>query len=87
GRAEPTHRARDRSMNGAPGTRRRGAVAKGPRVIDLDLLLFGDAVMEGEELTLPHPEMQGRAVCARAAGGDCAGVGASGVGGDGRGVA
>jgi 2-amino-4-hydroxy-6-hydroxymethyldihydropteridine diphosphokinase len=32
-------------------------VAKGPRVIDLDLLLFGDVVMETAELTLPHPAM------------------------------
>ncbi|MGH9595912.1 MAG: 2-amino-4-hydroxy-6-hydroxymethyldihydropteridine diphosphokinase, partial [Edaphobacter sp.] len=44
----------------AMGRERDGAVAKGPRVIDLDLLLFGDAVMEAEELTLPHPEMQER---------------------------
>jgi 2-amino-4-hydroxy-6-hydroxymethyldihydropteridine diphosphokinase len=29
-------------------------------VIDLDLLLYGDRVMETEELTLPHPEMQER---------------------------
>jgi 2-amino-4-hydroxy-6-hydroxymethyldihydropteridine diphosphokinase len=35
-------------------------VAKGPRVIDLDLLLYGDVVMNTEELTLPHPEMQER---------------------------
>jgi 2-amino-4-hydroxy-6-hydroxymethyldihydropteridine diphosphokinase len=39
--------------------RERG-VANGPRVIDLDLLLYGDVVMETEELTLPHPEMQER---------------------------
>ncbi len=32
-------------------------VAKGPRTIDLDLLLFGDAVIETEGLTVPHPEM------------------------------
>jgi 2-amino-4-hydroxy-6-hydroxymethyldihydropteridine diphosphokinase len=42
------------------GREREGAVAKGPRVIDLDLLLYGDRVMETEELTLPHPEMQER---------------------------
>jgi 2-amino-4-hydroxy-6-hydroxymethyldihydropteridine diphosphokinase len=34
--------------------------AKGPRVIDLDLLLMGDAVMESVELTLPHPAMAER---------------------------
>ncbi len=44
----------------AMGREREGAVAKGPRVIDLDLLLYGDVVMETEELTLPHPEMQER---------------------------
>jgi 2-amino-4-hydroxy-6-hydroxymethyldihydropteridine diphosphokinase len=49
----------------AMGRERVGAVAKGPRVIDLDLLLYVDAeghaaVMETEELELPHPEMQAR---------------------------
>jgi 2-amino-4-hydroxy-6-hydroxymethyldihydropteridine diphosphokinase len=42
------------------GREREGAVPKGPRVIDLDLLLYGDVVMETEELTLPHPAMQER---------------------------
>jgi 2-amino-4-hydroxy-6-hydroxymethyldihydropteridine diphosphokinase len=41
----------------AMGRERVGAVAKGPRVIDLDLLLYGDVVMESEELTLPHPAL------------------------------
>ncbi|MEO6805534.1 MAG: 2-amino-4-hydroxy-6-hydroxymethyldihydropteridine diphosphokinase [Edaphobacter sp.] len=58
-RQSGTHSSRKRPRD-EWGTRREGAVAKGPRVIDLDLLLFGDAVMEAEELTLPHPEMQGR---------------------------
>jgi 2-amino-4-hydroxy-6-hydroxymethyldihydropteridine diphosphokinase len=44
----------------AMGRERVGAVAKGPRVIDLDLLLYGDVVLATEELTLPHPEMQER---------------------------
>ena len=44
----------------AKGAIAKGAIAKGPRVIDLDLLLYGDVVMETEELTLPHPEMQDR---------------------------
>jgi 2-amino-4-hydroxy-6-hydroxymethyldihydropteridine diphosphokinase len=39
----------------------RGKVpAKGPRVIDLDVLLMGDVVMETAELTLPHPAMRER---------------------------
>jgi 2-amino-4-hydroxy-6-hydroxymethyldihydropteridine diphosphokinase len=42
------------------GRERSGAVAKGPRVIDLDLLLYGQAVMNTTELTLPHPEMMER---------------------------
>jgi 2-amino-4-hydroxy-6-hydroxymethyldihydropteridine diphosphokinase len=33
----------------------------GPRVIDLDLLLYNGVVMSGPELTLPHPEMHRRA--------------------------
>ncbi|MGI8917956.1 MAG: 2-amino-4-hydroxy-6-hydroxymethyldihydropteridine diphosphokinase [Pyrinomonadaceae bacterium] len=32
-------------------------VARGPRVIDLDLLLFGDHTSTTELLTLPHPRM------------------------------
>jgi 2-amino-4-hydroxy-6-hydroxymethyldihydropteridine diphosphokinase len=32
-------------------------IPKGPRVIDLDLLLYGLVVMETEELVLPHPAM------------------------------
>jgi 2-amino-4-hydroxy-6-hydroxymethyldihydropteridine diphosphokinase len=44
----------------AMGRERVGAVAKGPRVIDLDLLLYGDVVMNTTELTLPHPEMMER---------------------------
>jgi 2-amino-4-hydroxy-6-hydroxymethyldihydropteridine diphosphokinase len=33
----------------------------GPREIDLDLLLYGDEVVESDDLRLPHPEMTGRA--------------------------
>jgi 2-amino-4-hydroxy-6-hydroxymethyldihydropteridine diphosphokinase len=32
----------------------------GPRVIDLDLLLYGDRVIEEAELTVPHPRMHER---------------------------
>jgi 2-amino-4-hydroxy-6-hydroxymethyldihydropteridine diphosphokinase len=39
---------------------RERVIAKGPRVIDLDLLLYGEHVMSTAELTLPHPEMQER---------------------------
>lgn len=42
------------------GRDRSATVAKGPRVIDLDLLLFGDLVMKTDALTLPHPFMRER---------------------------
>ena len=32
----------------------------GPRVIDLDLLLYGEEVCDSEELTLPHPGISAR---------------------------
>lgn len=36
---------------------RERTVPKGPRTIDIDMLLYGDVVMQTEELTLPHPRM------------------------------
>jgi 2-amino-4-hydroxy-6-hydroxymethyldihydropteridine diphosphokinase len=30
---------------------------KGPRVIDLDLLFHGDAILKGRELEVPHPRL------------------------------
>jgi 2-amino-4-hydroxy-6-hydroxymethyldihydropteridine diphosphokinase len=33
---------------------------KGPRSIDLDILLFGNEVIESPSLTIPHPAMQQR---------------------------
>ncbi|MGA9980968.1 MAG: 2-amino-4-hydroxy-6-hydroxymethyldihydropteridine diphosphokinase [Candidatus Sulfotelmatobacter sp.] len=33
---------------------------KGPRTIDIDILLFGDTVVDSPELTIPHPAMQRR---------------------------
>jgi 2-amino-4-hydroxy-6-hydroxymethyldihydropteridine diphosphokinase len=33
---------------------------KGPRSIDIDILLFGDAIVDSEELTIPHPAMHER---------------------------
>ncbi|SNT31390.1 2-amino-4-hydroxy-6-hydroxymethyldihydropteridinediphosphokinase [Granulicella rosea] len=43
------------------GRRRELVPAKGPRIIDLDLLFADDVVMETSELTLPHPAMAERA--------------------------
>ena len=39
---------------------RRRVQKKGPRSIDIDILLFGDAVIDSPELTLPHPAMHQR---------------------------
>jgi 2-amino-4-hydroxy-6-hydroxymethyldihydropteridine diphosphokinase len=33
---------------------------KGPRTIDIDILLYGDAVIDSPELTVPHPRMAER---------------------------
>lgn len=34
-----------------------GAIRKGPRSIDIDVLLFGSVVMTTPQLTIPHPRM------------------------------
>ncbi|HEY2114468.1 MAG TPA: 2-amino-4-hydroxy-6-hydroxymethyldihydropteridine diphosphokinase [Candidatus Angelobacter sp.] len=33
---------------------------KGPRTIDMDIIFFGDEVLDTPELTVPHPAMQHR---------------------------
>jgi 2-amino-4-hydroxy-6-hydroxymethyldihydropteridine diphosphokinase len=33
---------------------------KGPRIIDIDILLFSDQIIGSPELTVPHPAMQKR---------------------------
>lgn len=33
---------------------------KGPRTIDMDIIFFGDEVLDSKELSLPHPAMQHR---------------------------
>jgi 2-amino-4-hydroxy-6-hydroxymethyldihydropteridine diphosphokinase len=42
------------------GRDRSHGVVNGPRTLDLDLLLMGDAIVVGEELTLPHPALAQR---------------------------
>ena len=42
------------------GRDRSRGVPNGPRTLDLDLLLMGDRVMAGAELTLPHPRLAQR---------------------------
>jgi len=34
-----------------------GTVRRGPRMIDVDILLFGNVVMKTPELSIPHPRM------------------------------
>jgi 2-amino-4-hydroxy-6-hydroxymethyldihydropteridine diphosphokinase len=42
------------------GRQRERQIAKGPRTIDLDLLLFDDLILDSETLTLPHASMHER---------------------------
>ncbi len=44
-----------RAIEAAMGSRK--AFAKGPRLIDLDILLYGDETFETAELQVPHPRM------------------------------
>jgi 2-amino-4-hydroxy-6-hydroxymethyldihydropteridine diphosphokinase len=39
---------------------RKRTIAKGPREIDLDIILFGDSVVKAAELEIPHPRMTER---------------------------
>ena len=39
---------------------RKRIVEKGPRTIDIDILLFGAFVVDAEQLQIPHPRMAGR---------------------------
>jgi 7,8-dihydro-6-hydroxymethylpterin-pyrophosphokinase len=40
---------------------RRPTYRWGPRVVDIDIILYGDAVVQEAELSIPHREMQRRA--------------------------
>jgi len=42
------------------GRRREAEVRWGPRTCDLDILLMGDVIVRGPELTIPHPRMHER---------------------------
>ena len=39
---------------------RQRQIAKGPRIIDLDILLFGNVIVRGAGLDIPHPRMADR---------------------------
>lgn len=43
------------------GRQRRLEVYWGPRILDLDLLIYGDAIVHSPTLTLPHPRLHERA--------------------------
>jgi 2-amino-4-hydroxy-6-hydroxymethyldihydropteridine diphosphokinase len=44
-----------RAMEAQMGSKK--AIAKGPRLIDMDILLYGDKQIKTEELQVPHPRM------------------------------
>jgi 2-amino-4-hydroxy-6-hydroxymethyldihydropteridine diphosphokinase len=44
----------------AMGRNRAAVVPKGPRVLDLDLLLYGDRILQTPLVTVPHPAMAER---------------------------
>lgn len=50
--------ARVQAIEKAMGRRR--SHPKGPRTIDIDILLFGNSVVETGELTIPHPALHER---------------------------
>ncbi len=39
---------------------RKRAVAKGPRIIDIDIVFFGESVISTNDLEIPHPRMMER---------------------------
>lgn len=41
--------------------KRSKTILNGPRIIDVDILLYSDIKMETEDLTIPHPRMEERA--------------------------
>ena len=41
-------------------TGRRRVQKKGPRTIDIDILLFDDLILDSPDVTIPHPAMQER---------------------------
>ncbi len=48
------------SIERCMGRDRSASVAKGPRIVDLDLILFGNLIWNTEDLVLPHPAMRER---------------------------
>jgi 2-amino-4-hydroxy-6-hydroxymethyldihydropteridine diphosphokinase len=48
------------SIESAFGRDRSHGIRNGPRTLDLDLLLYGDRIVNTENLRLPHPRMAER---------------------------
>jgi 2-amino-4-hydroxy-6-hydroxymethyldihydropteridine diphosphokinase len=42
------------------GRKRSGEISKGPRIIDIDILLCGSAVIKSRRLSIPHPRLEER---------------------------
>jgi 2-amino-4-hydroxy-6-hydroxymethyldihydropteridine diphosphokinase len=45
------------------GAGRRGGGRWGPRTLDVDIILYGEAVVSRPHLAIPHPAMAGRRFC------------------------
>jgi 2-amino-4-hydroxy-6-hydroxymethyldihydropteridine diphosphokinase len=50
--------SRMRTIEASMGSRK--VIAKGPRVLDIDILLYGDETIATDELKVPHPRMTQR---------------------------
>lgn len=53
--------AQTQLVEAAFGRDRGAEVRWGPRVLDVDVLLYGDVVLDGDELVVPHPHLTERA--------------------------
>jgi len=42
------------------GRNRHAGIPKGPRIIDIDILLYGQRIIDEEDLVIPHPLMKER---------------------------
>ncbi len=48
-----------KSIENAQG-RKKQSMRFGPRILDLDIILYGDMILKTSELTIPHPRMHKR---------------------------
>ena len=48
------------ALEAALGRDRARERVKGPRTLDLDILLYGDEIIQDEDLVIPHPRMKER---------------------------